>query len=65
MLTDNQVEEYLAVLRIGVDPESAFFGMVSYNDLSRLPISDQHQIHDSMNDTLRGMIESFKATNGG
>jgi hypothetical protein len=60
-LSQDKIEEHLCALRLGCDPESPFFGMVNFNELSELPVSNQHEIFNAMDDSLRAMVESFQA----
>jgi len=58
-LTDEQVKEHHATLRVACDPKSPFYGMINFSDgLLSLPIHQQQQIYDAMPDDLRKMVEA-------
>jgi len=59
MLTDTQIQEQLAVLRINFDPESPFKGMIDLyckGGLMTLETDEQWQIHGAMSDDLKVMV---------
>jgi len=59
MLTDEQVQEQLTVLRVNFDPESPFKGMIdlySEGGLMTLDADEQWQVHDAMSDNLKVMV---------
>jgi hypothetical protein len=60
-LTAEQIEEHLITIRMHLDPDSPFQGMINFNDgLMALPIPQQQQIYDAMPDDLRTMVEAPK-----
>lgn len=57
-LTEEQVFEHIAALQIGCDPKSPFYRKVSFRDgLLALPIEDQWQVYNQMDDNLKNMIK--------
>ena len=60
MLTKDDVELHLAVLRSGLDPKSPFYRKVDFTDLLELPLDDQLQIHRAMPPDLLAMMEVEK-----
>ena len=57
MLSSEEIEEHLMMLRLEFDPESPFKGMIDLKDgLLSMPIPDQHQIHDAMTPELKEMV---------
>ena len=59
MLSEEEVQDHLNVLRIAFDPESPFRGMVdmeSDGGLLSLPIPEQHQVRNAMSPKLVKMV---------
>ena len=57
-LTEDEIAEHHATLRIACDPDSPFHGMIDFSGgLLALPVSQQHQIYNAMPDDLRNMVE--------
>jgi len=64
MLSKQEVQDHLNVLRIAFDPESPFHGMVDMDDddgLLSLPISEQHQVRNAMSRELVKMVFGARA----
>ena len=59
-LTDKQVGEHLAALRVSCDPSSPFFGMVAFDDLLALPTPQQWQVFRAMPPDLSAMVKDYK-----
>jgi hypothetical protein len=47
-MKDNSVESWLTVIKIAIDPNSPFKGMVDLREIFNLPLSTQHEIHNAM-----------------
>jgi hypothetical protein len=59
MLSKEQIEEHLNVLRIACHPESPFRGMINLESdggLLSLPIPEQQQVRDAMDPELVEMV---------
>jgi len=56
MLTADEVDERLTLIRIAYDPESPFYGLVDVrSSLMGLPLEDQLQVHAAMSEELKRM----------
>ena len=61
MLTKEEIDEHLSVLRITFDPSSPFYGLVNFEEgegLLSLPPQEQQQILDAAPPELRRMMFS-------
>ena len=47
-MKNNSVESWLTVIKIAIDPNSPFKGMVDLRKIFNLPLSTQHEIHNAM-----------------
>lgn len=47
-MKNNSVESWLTVIKIAIDPNSPFKGLVDLREIFNLPLSTQHKIHDAM-----------------
>ncbi len=59
MLTEEQVQDHLMVLKIAFDPSSPFAGMIdmeSDGGLLALPNDEQHQVRNAMPPELVEMV---------
>ena len=59
MLSKEEVQDHLNVLRIASDPESPFYGMIDMGGeggLLSLPINEQHQVRNAMSPELVAMV---------
>ena len=65
MLSTDEIGGHLAALRVAIDPKSPFYKMVGLECLVSLPIADQWQILQSMNDELREMFHAYRAMQKG
>ncbi len=46
--TEEDVDLHLATIRVAIDKDSPFCGMIDLRDLLSLPLPLQHAIHDRM-----------------
>lgn len=59
MLTNEEVNDHLIALSLAFDPESPFRGMINMESpggLLTLPIPEQHQVRNAMDDELVKMV---------
>lgn len=47
-MKNNSVESWLTVIKIAIDSNSPFKGLVDLREIFNLPLSLQHKIHDAM-----------------
>ena len=61
LLTTEEVEQHLTILRLNYDMGSPFFGIVRIEDLMAMPPQHQQQVYEAMPDDLRKMVEAQNA----
>lgn len=52
----NSIESWLAVIKISIDPNSPFKGLVDLREIFNLPLTTQQQIHDAMTEDERKQL---------
>lgn len=55
MIKDS-VESWLAVIKIAIDPNSPFKGLVDLREIFNLPLSIQHKIHNAMTENEKAQL---------
>lgn len=59
MLAEKEVKEWVAVIRVAVDPASPFAGMVDLSELLKLPVVDQKQIFAALPEEIQAEFQIF------
>jgi hypothetical protein len=52
----NSVESWLTIIKVAIDPNSPFKGLVDLREIFNLPLSTQHKIHDAMTEDERAQL---------
>ena len=52
----DSVESWLAVIKIAIDPNSPFKGLVDLREIFNLPLSIQHKIHNAMTENEKAQL---------
>lgn len=63
MLTKDNVQDWLNVLKVGFDPTSPFYGKIGFSGLLSLTKIEQHQVRDAMSPELCAMVFGPKKEN--